>query len=121
MNHILVTDRIWRARIEGASPPYQRLDEVPCATLDELAQERAAEDALIVGRLDGADEAELARDAVYRTVTIPQTEMRTPVHLCWSHVFNHQTHHRGQVHDQLSQTEMAPPPLDLVLYLRDAG
>jgi uncharacterized damage-inducible protein DinB len=41
------------------------------------------------------------------------------MHLCWLHLFNHQTHHRGQVHDQLSQTEVAPPPLDLIFYLRE--
>jgi hypothetical protein len=34
---------------------------------------------------------------------------------------NHQTHHRGQVHDQLSQTAVAPPPLDLIFYLRETG
>ena len=28
------------------------------------------------------------------------------------HVFAHQIHHRGQVHDMLSQTETAPPQLD---------
>jgi uncharacterized damage-inducible protein DinB len=30
-----------------------------------------------------------------------------------SHLFNHQTHHRGQVHTMLSQTTVAPPSLDL--------
>ncbi len=30
-----------------------------------------------------------------------------------SHLFNHQTHHRGQVHVMLSQTSVAPPSLDL--------
>jgi uncharacterized damage-inducible protein DinB len=30
-----------------------------------------------------------------------------------SHFFNHQTHHRGQVHDLLTQTEVEPPVLDL--------
>ncbi|MGY8959468.1 MAG: DinB family protein [Alphaproteobacteria bacterium] len=33
------------------------------------------------------------------------------------HFFNHQTHHRGQVHDMLSQTDVAPPVLDLLYYL----
>ncbi|MEH2339015.1 DinB family protein [Nostoc sp.] len=28
-------------------------------------------------------------------------------------VFNHQTHHRGQIHDMLTQTEIAPPSLDM--------
>jgi uncharacterized damage-inducible protein DinB len=30
-----------------------------------------------------------------------------------SHFFNHQTHHRGQVHVMLSQTDVPPPSLDL--------
>ena len=29
-----------------------------------------------------------------------------------SHVFQHQTHHRGQVHDMLSATSVKPPQLD---------
>ncbi|MAG96117.1 MAG: hypothetical protein CMM08_05460 [Rhodospirillaceae bacterium] len=35
------------------------------------------------------------------------------------HVFNHQTHHRGQAHDQLSQTAVAPPSLDLIGFMRE--
>ena len=46
-------------------------------------------------------------------------EVSTPLHLCWLHLFNHQTHHRGQAHDQLSQTAVPPPPLDLIYYLRE--
>ena len=34
-------------------------------------------------------------------------------HVACSHLFNHQTHHRGQVHVMLSQAEVAPPSLDL--------
>jgi uncharacterized damage-inducible protein DinB len=29
------------------------------------------------------------------------------------HFFNHQTHHRGQVHVMLSQTDVKPPSLDM--------
>ncbi len=35
-----------------------------------------------------------------------------------THVFNHQTHHRGQAHDQLSQTELDPPALDYLMFLQ---
>ena len=50
-------------------------------------------------------------------VTRPEA-VETPLHLCWLHLFNHQTHHRGQAHDQLSQTAVPPPPLDLIYYLQ---
>jgi len=29
------------------------------------------------------------------------------------HFFNHQTHHRGQVHVMISQTDIKPPSLDM--------
>ena len=35
------------------------------------------------------------------------------------HYFNHQAHHRGQVHDMLSQTAVSPPPLDMIYFVRD--
>jgi uncharacterized damage-inducible protein DinB len=36
-----------------------------------------------------------------------------PADMLVSHFFNHQTHHRGQVHDMLCQTDVRPPVLDL--------
>lgn len=121
LNHLLVADRLWLARIVGAPPPPYRLDQELYADLPSLGAAREAQDARIIEVLDAADEADLARDVVYRMVSLPDREMRTPWHLCWLHAFNHQTHHRGQIHDQLSQTEVAPPPLDLIYYLREIG
>ncbi len=42
----------------------------------------------------------------------------TAMRLVWTHLFNHQTHHRGQTHGMLSQAGLDPPPLDLIYYLR---
>ena len=41
-----------------------------------------------------------------------------PMQVLLTHFFNHQTHHRGQVHDMLSQTDVAPPSLDLHRIMR---
>ena len=41
----------------------------------------------------------------------------TPLRLVLGHFFNHQTHHRGQVHGLLSQTGVAPPPIDLIDFI----
>ena len=118
LNHLLVVDRIWLARIAGEPDPNLRLHDQPCASLSELQQARAAEDARMIRLADGYAEADLATKVRYRTIVRPET-VDTPLHLCWLHLFNHQTHHRGQVHDQLSQTDVAPPPLDLIFYLRE--
>ena len=69
--------------------------------------------------VDGYREDELGQPLRYTMITRPDPA-ETPLHLCWLHLFNHQTHHRGQAHDQLSQTGVAPPPLDLIYYLREA-
>ena len=37
-----------------------------------------------------------------------------------AHLFQHQTHHRGQVHAMLSGTSVAPPQLDEFIVADDA-
>jgi uncharacterized damage-inducible protein DinB len=120
LNHLLIGDRIWLARIEGQPSPNVRLDDQPCASLAELREARDLEDARMTRLVDGYAEDDLARPVRYRLFTRPE-DAKTPLHLCWLHLFNHQTHHRGQAHDQLSQTDVAPPSLDLIFYLRRAG
>lgn len=61
-------------------------------------------------------------DALDRVVTIlrssgPQKETRTRL---LAHVFQHQIHHRGQVHAMLSDTRIAPPQLDEFFSAMDA-
>jgi len=120
LSHLLIGDWIWLARIEGRPNPKVRLDDRPCASLAELEKARAAEDARMIELVDGYAEADLLQPVRYHRITAPD-EAVTPLHVCWLHLFNHQTHHRGQVHDQLSQTAVPPPPLDLVYYLRETG
>jgi uncharacterized damage-inducible protein DinB len=120
LNHLLVGDRIWLARIEGEPYPDLRLDDQPYGSLGELREARVAEDGRMIELVDGYQDADLPRPMRYRLLTQPETA-ETPLHLCWLNLFNHQTHHRGQVHDQLTQTAVPPPPLDLIFYLRETG
>lgn len=119
LKHGLVADRLWLARMNGLPPPHGRLDEQPCATLGALKEAREAEDERIVRRTEALDGDRVRKVLRHRTLSSPR-EVETPLHLCWLHLFNHQTHHRGQVHDQLSQTEVPPPPLDLIYHLRES-
>ncbi|MGH6954657.1 MAG: DinB family protein, partial [Alphaproteobacteria bacterium] len=36
-------------------------------------------------------------------------------------LFNHQTHHRGQVHAMLTQSGVVPPALDVIFFLDELG
>jgi uncharacterized damage-inducible protein DinB len=121
LNHGMVGDRVWMARIEGVSSGVTALDQILHDDLPSLRAAREKEDARIIAFLAPLGDDEIGRMVRYRTMSQPQTDMATPLSLVLGHMFNHATHHRGQVHGLLSQTEVAPPPLDLVFYLRDAA
>ncbi len=118
LNHILVGDRAWLGRLEGVSSGIKSLDQILYDNLIALRAAREAEDARIAAFVDGLSAERLGQDLHYTNMA--GAEQVTPVVQVMAHLFNHQTHHRGQVHDMLSQTAVAPPSLDLIFYLRDA-
>lgn len=117
LNHILVGDTVWMGRLDGAGSSITRLDQILHAELAALKAARVAMDDRIAAFVDAVAPARLAEDLVYRTVA--GDPMRTQVAQVLAHFFNHQTHHRGQAHAMLSSTDVAPPSLDLILFLRD--
>ena len=117
LNHILVGDRLWFGRIlEGQAPPL-KLNQILYGDLVALRVAREAEDGRIVTALDSMDRERFRQTLEYRNVAGERHVQ--PMNLVLGHVFNHQTHHRGQVHDQLSQTSVEPPELDLILFIRE--
>lgn len=119
LNHILVGDRIWLDRMEGRNAPAPALDAVLYEDLAGLLAAREAEDGRILAFVDGLDETAMAGEFAYRTSAGEAQANRIADVL--PHLFNHETHHRGQVHGLLSQTEVAPLPLDLIYFMREAG
>lgn len=118
LNHGLVGDRLWLARITDVpETEITALDQILFADFAELRAARGAVNERIKAAVDGLDPARLQDDLVYRTIA--GSEIATPLHLVLAHMFNHATHHRGQVHDMLSQVPADPPPLDLIYYLRE--
>jgi len=116
LNHILVGDRAWMRRLTGEGPAPERLDQELYADLSSLRVARAAEDARILAFVERLDDAALARTLIYRTMA-GETHAN-PVGLLLAHMFNHQTHHRGQAHALLKDAGAEPPPLDLIYFLR---
>ena len=119
LNHVLVADRIWSARIEGRAPPSLRLDQVLYADLLALGVARTAEDERLRHLVTGLAETRFAEPLAWRDI---RGERRAaPLSLVLGHLFNHQTHHRGQVHALLSQAGISAPPLDFTAFLRAAA
>jgi uncharacterized damage-inducible protein DinB len=114
LNHILVGDRVWRSRLEGRGTPSLTLDQILYDNLADLRAARFEDDEHLIRVVAGIEADRLDGALEYRTMKgEPQ---RIPMRIVLGHLFNHQTHHRGQVHGLLSQTEVAPPPLDLVMF-----
>ena len=117
LNHILLTDRLWLKRLTGSGEHPSRLDAILYEDRADLTRARLAEDARLISVIEGYDDAALARPLRYHTTAgKPQEQVLADV---LSHLFNHQTHHRGQAHACCSiVTGAEPPPLDLLLFQR---
>ncbi|HUN48928.1 MAG TPA: DinB family protein [Stellaceae bacterium] len=115
LNHLLVGDRIWLGRIEGRVERLA-LNQILYGDFTALRVARVAEDERLIRTVASLDAAALDQPLDY--LSSAGERRRVPLRLVLGHLFNHQTHHRGQVHGLLSQTRVAPPGLDLIDFLR---
>ena len=117
LNHLLLTDRIWLKRLTGAGEHPDRLDAILLDDREELLRARIAEDARLKDVVGSYSEADMTRAVSYRTTSgIPYSQKLQSILL---HLFNHQTHHRGQAHACCSiVTGHEPPTLDLLAFQR---
>ena len=114
LNHVLWGDRIWMSRLAGTPRPSGGIPESLSLHVDwaELKREREAFDAIVIEWADRLDQAALAGELAYYSVAI-KADIRKPRWLLVTHMFNHQTHHRGQVHCMLTQAGGKPSDTDL--------
>jgi uncharacterized damage-inducible protein DinB len=116
LSHLLWGDRIWMSRFtdvpkpEGGIPGSVSLYQ----DWDLLRRERAAFDETMIAWADGLDAAWLADDLTYYSGGAKR-DITRPKWLLVTHMFNHQTHHRGQVHCMLTQAGGRPHDTDLPL------
>jgi uncharacterized damage-inducible protein DinB len=114
MNHLVVTDRIWLARLNG-SPIAAQLNEMPYEDLPALTAAREAEDQRLIAFFKTLTPERI--DGVFDYKNMAGEARSQPMLAVLAHIFNHQTHHRGQAHAMLAGTRVAPPPLDLIYFL----
>ena len=95
-NHLLLTNRVWLARFQNQPIQHKSLEEELFANWDELC---AAHHECNV-RIE-AFVADLNVDVLSSTLRVtPMSNPGTremPYFVALSHLFNHQTHHRGQI------------------------
>ncbi|WP_372053780.1 DinB family protein [Tistrella mobilis] len=119
LNHMMVVDELFLARLNGTTPPDRPLNAQPWTHFNELRSARAGLDQRILGTITALPLLRFAEPFVYATTRGDRFSDELALFL--GHWFNHQTHHRGQAHDMLTQTEVAPPPLDFLIFQRIHG
>jgi uncharacterized damage-inducible protein DinB len=123
LNHLLLADRVWLARFTGVvapegfmAPGVRTLDQELYADFEELRRERAITDGAV-----SAYVAELTPERLAGPLVFTRRGQAQEMPLWWAvtHLFNHQTHHRGQVTTLLMQQGCDPGVTDLVAMLRE--
>jgi uncharacterized damage-inducible protein DinB len=110
LNHILMVDRFYLNALLGRPLDRAVLDEATfCPDLPTLATWQADSDLDLLAHVESLTPATLAQIVAIDRGARVQHDRRDDV---LSHVFQHQTHHRGQVHGMLSATALKPPQLD---------
>jgi uncharacterized damage-inducible protein DinB len=117
LSHLMWADRIWMSRFTptvavpaGGIP--QSVSLYP--DWDALKRERKTVDAAMIAWADTLDPHWLDGDLVWFSRSANR-ELNQPKWLLITHMFNHQTHHRGQVHGMLTQAGGKPGDTDLFL------
>lgn len=110
LNHILLVDRFYLNALLGHRLNRPALDEArACPDLATLIDWQTRSDEALLAHVESLTPAALAGIVAIDRGERTQHDRRDDI---LSHVFQHQTHHRGQVHGMLSATAVKPPQLD---------
>jgi uncharacterized damage-inducible protein DinB len=114
--HLLWADRQWMSRFDGweKNAVPLSLSAADERSLDEFEAERVAFDARILDWADRVTQAWLDGDLTWFSGAANR-EMRKPLGVLVPHFFNHQTHHRGQIHAMLTAAGEVTGDTDLML------
>ena len=117
LSHLIWGDRIWMSRFSGSRKPIQpsiakSVEEV--GDWLELVEQRAEMDQNILTWSKALSEADLKSNLTWFSGAI-QAEVSKPLWILVAHFFNHQTHHRGQVHSMLTSAGVQPEDTDLFM------
>lgn len=117
LNHILTVDWYYLEMLErslAGLPPHERPARFfepaePFESARDLQREQRAADMRLVALCEALGDEQM--DAV---ILLPRRDgvLRDRADRILAHLFQHQIHHRGQVHAMLSGTRVKPPPLD---------
>jgi uncharacterized damage-inducible protein DinB len=114
-SHLLWGDLMWLSRLDGGPRPPGGIAGSAALFADWTAFRslRAATDARLLDWATALRPGDLDGDLYWYSGALGR-DLHRPLALCVAHVFNHQTHHRGQIHAMLTAAGARPGDTDLV-------
>lgn len=114
LNHLLWGDQIWLSRFAGRPAPQGSIPDSPnlTPTIAVWGAERFQTDGQITLWAKGLRTIDLIGDLTWHSGALGR-EVTKPLQPLIMHLFNHQTHHRGQIHAMLTAAGQSPCDTDL--------
>ncbi|MEL6639980.1 MAG: DinB family protein [Pseudomonadota bacterium] len=114
INHLLWADHFWLSNFGAMPAPGGSISESTAlkASVADWAADRVRLDATIVEWARKLTALDLTGEVTWFSATV-QREMSMEKAKAVAHFFNHQTHHRGQVHAMLTAAGQNPDRTDL--------
>lgn len=114
LSHLLWGDTQWMSRLDGGAKPGVTMQDSPRMIEDWVALKaaRVALDDRITGWVAGLTASRLAGPLAWVS-GISGKQVVMPLWVVLTHVFNHQTHHRGQIHALVTAAGAAVEDTDL--------
>ena len=116
LSHLYWADRIWLSRFDLCEPPGvpNRESGRFVGDFEELRSKREELDAVLIAFCDAYETGPVKGALEWYSGAI-KANAKAPLGVVFTHLFNHQTHHRGQVHAML--TAAGAKPKDTCLFI----
>ena len=113
-SHLHWGDWLWIARFDGGDPPNvdPKQNTEQFANFSEFSNARSAMDQRISDWANSVQQTSLDSELTLFAYSAGR-EVTKPMSMLVPHFFNHQTHHRGQIHAMLTRKGVKAPVSDL--------
>ncbi|PIQ44188.1 MAG: damage-inducible protein DinB [Gammaproteobacteria bacterium CG11_big_fil_rev_8_21_14_0_20_46_22] len=116
LNHLLLVDRLWLSRFVGNTIKVDHLDQELVRDREQLKSELDQQAIRWIDFIEALDLRALPENLDYTNTKGIQSTV--PYEKALYHVFNHGTHHRGQISTALTKLGCEAPVMDLI-YFKD--
>lgn len=118
LNHNLMVDLYYIDALERGGLGRQVFERFRPFEAEALFQAQSAADRRLIAVCDGLADASL--DSTVTTDRGEHGPVEERIDDLLAHLFQHQTHHRGQAHAMLAGTDVTPPQLDEYFLIHDS-